>query len=48
MRRTKKILLEHRDELEKLAQLLLKQEVVEKENLESLLGKRELEELVVK
>ena len=46
--RTKKILLEHRDELEKLAQLLLKQEVVEKENLESLLGKRELEELVVK
>lgn len=38
--RTKALLLEHRDELEKLAQLLLKQEVVEKEDLENILGKR--------
>lgn len=38
--RTKNLLIEHRDELEKLAQLLLKQEVVEKEDLERLLGKR--------
>lgn len=44
--RTKKLLLEHRDELEKLAQLLLKQEEVEKEDLEEILGKRGIKELV--
>ena len=44
--RTKNLLLEHRDELEKLAQLLLKQEVVEKEDLEEILGKRGIKELV--
>ncbi len=44
--RTKNLLLEHRDELEKLAQLLLKQEVVEKEDLEKVLGKRGIKELV--
>jgi len=44
--RTKSLLLEHRDELEKLAQLLLKQEVVEKEDLEEILGKRGIKELV--
>lgn len=38
--RTKKILLEHKDELLKLAQLLLKQEVAELEDLEKILGKR--------
>ena len=46
--RTKKVLLQHRNELEKLAQLLLKQEVVEKESLERLLGKRDMELLVEK
>lgn len=44
--RTKNLLIEHRDELEKLARLLLKQEVVEKEDLESILGKRGVKELV--
>ncbi len=44
--RAKGLLMEHRTELEKLAQLLLKQEVVEKEDLEGLLGKREVEDLV--
>jgi len=44
--RTKNLLLKHRDELEKLAQLLLKQEVVEKEDLEEILGKRGIKELV--
>jgi len=44
--RTKNLLLEHREELEKLAQLLLKQEVVEKEDLEEILGKRGIKELV--
>ena len=39
--RTKNLLSKHIDELKKLAQLLLKQEVVEKEELEALLGKRE-------
>ncbi len=43
--RTKNILREHRTELEKLAALLLKKEVLEKEDLESILGKRELEAL---
>ncbi len=43
---TKKLLLKHREELEKLAQLLLAQEVVEKEDLEKLLGKRGLKVLV--
>lgn len=46
--RTKSLLLKHRDKLEKLAQLLLEQEVVEKDSLEDLLGKRELKELVEK
>ena len=46
--RTKNLLLKHKDKLEKLAQLLLKQEVVEKESLEQLLGKREMEVLVGK
>jgi cell division protease FtsH len=44
--RTKVILREHRAELEKLAQLLLKQEVVEKEDPEGILGKREVEQLI--
>jgi len=43
--RTKNLLCEHKDELEKLAQLLLKQEVVEKEDLVGILGKRAVEEL---
>ncbi|SIS53174.1 cell division protease FtsH [Zobellia uliginosa] len=38
--KTKTLLLKHRNELENLAQLLLKQEVVEKDDLEKLLGKR--------
>lgn len=44
--RTKNLLREHKDELEKLAQLLLKQEVVEKEDLIGILGKRVVQELV--
>jgi len=44
--RTKNLLKEHRNELEKLAQLLLKQEVVEKEELEGILGKRKLKEFL--
>lgn len=43
--RTKNLLLEHKDELEKLAQLLLKQEVVEKEDLKQILGERKVEKL---
>ncbi|MDF0715412.1 ATP-dependent zinc metalloprotease FtsH [Muricauda sp. 334s03] len=38
--RTKNLLVQHRDELENLAQLLLKKEVVDKNDLEKLLGKR--------
>lgn len=38
--RVKKILTLHKDELEELAQLLLKQEVAEKDDLENILGKR--------
>lgn len=38
--RTRELLVEHRDELEKLTRLLIKQEVVEKEELEGILGKR--------
>lgn len=38
--RTKKLLMTHKSELENLAQLLLKKEVVEKDDLEKLLGKR--------
>ena len=38
--KTKRLLLEHKDELIKLAQLLLLKEVVEKEDLEKILGKR--------
>ncbi len=41
--RTKALLLAHREELEKLAQLLLQKEVVEKEDLEEILGKRSTE-----
>ncbi|MCG9972785.1 ATP-dependent zinc metalloprotease FtsH [Christiangramia crocea] len=40
---TKGILLEHQPELIKLAQLLLKKEVVEQEDLENILGKRNRE-----
>ncbi len=43
--RTKNLLNEHQDELEKLAQLLLNQEVVEKEDLVTILGERGVEEL---
>ena len=42
-KRTKNILMEHRDKLDKLAKLLLQKEVVYKEDLEKLLGKREVE-----
>ncbi|NAY91355.1 ATP-dependent zinc metalloprotease FtsH [Muricauda sp. JGD-17] len=45
-KRTKNLLLEHREELEKLAQILLKKEVVEKEDLEKVLGKRGLAQLI--
>ena len=38
--RTKKLLIAHKNELENLAQLLLKKEVVDKDDLEELLGKR--------
>jgi len=44
--RTKSLLLAHREELEKLAQLLLQKEVVEKEDLEEILGKRSTEILM--
>ncbi|MFD0797321.1 ATP-dependent zinc metalloprotease FtsH [Maribacter chungangensis] len=43
--RTKDLLLKHKDELEKLAQLLLKQEVVEKEDLVEILGQRGVKQL---
>ena len=46
--RTKALLIQHKEQLVKLAQLLLKQEVVEKEDLEEILGMREVEMLVVK
>nr|WP_297782902.1 ATP-dependent zinc metalloprotease FtsH [uncultured Allomuricauda sp.] len=38
--RTKELLIAHKEELENLAQLLLKKEVVDKDDLEKLLGKR--------
>ena len=41
--RTKKILLENRDKLEKLAEELLEKEVIFKENLEGIFGKRQWE-----
>lgn len=44
--RTKVLLLAHSEELEKLAQLLLQKEVVEKEGLEEILGKRSTEILM--
>ncbi|MDT7829863.1 ATP-dependent zinc metalloprotease FtsH [Pricia sp. S334] len=44
--RTKNLLIKHRDELEKLAELLLEQETVGKKDLEKILGKRKMEELV--
>ncbi|WP_372919958.1 ATP-dependent zinc metalloprotease FtsH [Salegentibacter sp.] len=43
--RTKKILVDHKAELEELAQLLLKKEVVEKTDLERILGERNTEVL---
>ncbi|MFT4980528.1 MAG: ATP-dependent metalloprotease FtsH [Bacteroidia bacterium] len=43
--RTKKILLENRDKLEKLAEELLEKEVIFKENLEGIFGKRQWEKL---
>ena len=43
--RTKDLLLDHRAELEALAQLLLKKEIVEKEDLEKIMGKRVVAEL---
>ena len=39
-KKTKAVLVEHREELEKLAQHLLEHEVAEKEDLEAILGKR--------
>ena len=44
--RTKALLLDHKPELEKLAQLLLTKEVVEQEDLEELLGKRAVHRLI--
>jgi len=44
--RTIELLNNHKSELEKLAQLLLKQEVVDKKDLESILGKRDMEKLL--
>lgn len=44
--RTKELLMGHKTELEKLAQLLLKKEVVEKEDLEEILGRRNVEILI--
>lgn len=44
--RTKKILTDHKAELEDLAQLLLKKEVVEKKDLEKILGERNTEILL--
>lgn len=41
--RTKNLLIAHKSELEKLAQLLLKKETVEKEDLETILGQRSLQ-----
>ena len=43
--RTKNLLLKHRSQLEKLAQLLLKKEVVYKDDLEEILGKRNMKVL---
>lgn len=44
--RTIELLNNHKSELEKLAQLLLKQEVVDKKDLESILGKRDMKKLL--
>jgi cell division protease FtsH len=44
--RTKNLLNKHKTELEKLAQLLLKKETVEKEDLETILGVRNMELLI--
>jgi cell division protease FtsH len=38
--RTKTVLLEHKDKLSKVAELLLQKEMIFKEDLESILGKR--------
>lgn len=43
--RTKNILIKHKDELVKLAELLLKQEVVDKKDLVKILGERGVKEL---
>jgi cell division protease FtsH len=44
--RTRELLLEHRDELEALTRLLIKKEVVEKDELEEIMGKRNHRHLV--
>jgi AFG3 family protein len=41
--KTKNLLKEHKDELKKLAQLLLKKEVIYQKDLEIILGKRNKE-----
>ena len=41
--RTKNLLIKHKEELKKLAELLLKKEVVYKVDLEKILGKRNVE-----
>ncbi len=46
-KRTKQILLDHRNELEQLTALLIKKEVVEKDELEKILGKRNNKNLTV-
>ncbi len=44
--RAKDILMEHKDELEELAQLLLKKEEADIEDLEKILGERKAKELL--
>jgi AFG3 family protein len=46
-KRTKQILLDHKNELEELTALLIKKEVVEKDELERILGKRNRQNLSV-
>lgn len=45
-KRAKNILMEHKDELNELAQLLLEKEVAEKEDLKKILGERKAKELL--
>jgi cell division protease FtsH len=47
-KRVKEILISHKDELEKLAQLLLKKEVADKDDLEKILGKRDENKVLIK